>query len=56
MEGRNRGTDLQNRLVNTVEEGEGGQIERVELTCIHYTFVKQLASRNLLYSTGSSAQ
>ena len=24
MQGRNRGTDLQNRLVNTVEEREGG--------------------------------
>ena len=34
MQGRNRGRDAQNALVDTVREG-GGQIERVALTYMY---------------------
>ena len=29
MQGKNRDADIENRLVNTVGEGEGGTVERV---------------------------
>ena len=39
--------DMKNGLVDTAGEGEGGQIEKVALTYIHYR-VKQITSRKLL--------
>ena len=42
--------DIKNGLVDTAGEGEGGQIEKVALTYIHYR-VKQITSRKLLYNT-----
>ena len=36
MQGRNRESDIENRFVDTVWEGEVGQIERVALEHIHY--------------------
>ena len=36
FQGRNRDTDIENRLLDTVREGKAGGIEKVALTCIHY--------------------
>ena len=46
MQGRNRDTDIENRLTDIVGEGE------VETHILPY--VKQTASGKLLYMTGSS--
>ena len=56
LQDRNRETDLENRFMDTGREGEGGtngescpDINTVPCT-------NEIASRKLLYSTGSTAQ
>ena len=36
MQGRNGDADVENGLVDKEGEGEGGQIEKIASTCIHY--------------------
>ena len=56
LQGRNRHADVQNGRVDTGEGGRGGGMNW-EIGIDIYTLpcVKQIASGNLLYSTGSSA-
>ena len=54
MRDRKRGTDVKNRLLDSVGEGEGGTIwENSIETCI-LTYVKQIASPRLMHDTGCS--
>ena len=49
-----RGTDVKNRLLDSVGEGEGGMIwENSTETCI-LSYVKQIASPGLMHETGCS--
>lgn len=51
---RNEDTDVENGLMDTAGEGESGTNWEKLSTYIHiYTYVKQRASRKLLYSTWS---
>ena len=54
MQGRNRDSDIQNRLVDIAGEGEG--VTNLECGTDIYTLpcVKQTANEKLLYSTRSS--
>ena len=55
LQGRNREADVENRLVDTAGEGEGGtNWERTETYTLSY--VKRIASEKLLYKTGISAR
>ena len=52
MRDSKRDTDVKNRLLDSVEEGEGGMIwENSIETCI-LPYVKQMASANSLYEVG----
>ena len=54
MQNRKRDTDVQNRLLNSVEEGEGGMIWESGIeTCI-LSYVKQTASPGSMHETGCS--
>ena len=55
MHGRNRDTDIENGQVDTVGEGVGGMNWEIRIDILTLPCVKQIASGNLLYSTGSSA-
>ena len=49
-----RDTDVKNRLLDSVEEGEGGMIGENSIeTCI-ISYVKQIASPGLMHETGCS--
>ena len=48
-------TQTENKLVNTVGEGEGGTKWESSIGIYTLSRVKQTASGNLLHSTGSSA-
>ena len=49
-----RDTDVKNRLLDSVEEGEGGMIwENSIETCI-LSYVKQITSPGLMHETGCS--
>ena len=49
-----RDTDVKNRLLNSVGEGEGGMIwEKSTETCI-LSYVKQITSPGLIHETGCS--
>ena len=51
---RKRDTDIQNSLLDSVGEGEGGMIwENSIETCI-LSYVKQIASPSLMHDTGCS--
>ena len=51
----NGDADVENKLVDTEGEGYGGQIEKLTFMYILLSWVKQIASRKLLYNTGSLA-
>ena len=51
-----RDTDIENRLVDTVGEGEGWTNWERSMETYILPYVKQIASGNLLYDAGSSAQ
>ena len=54
MQDSKRDTDINNRLLNSVGEGEGGMIwENSTETCI-LSYVKQIASPGLMHETGCS--
>ena len=54
MQDRKRDTDVKNRLLDSVGEGEGGMIwENSIETCI-LPYVKQIASPGLMHETGCS--
>ena len=54
MRDSKRDTDVQNRLLNSVEEGEGGMIWESGIeTCI-LSYVKQTASPGSMHETGCS--
>lgn len=40
MQGRNRDADIEDELVDTGGEGEGGQVERATLRCVYPTVCK----------------
>ena len=54
MQGRNRDADVENGCVDTGGEG-GGMNWEVRIDIYTLPRVQQIASGNLLYSTGSSA-
>jgi len=52
MQGSKRDTDVKNRLLDSVGEGEGGMIwENSIETCI-LSYVKEIASPGLMHETG----
>ena len=51
---RNRDIDVENGHVDTGGEGEGGTNWEIRFDINTLPCVKQIASENLLYSTGSS--
>ena len=54
MQNRKRDTDVQNRLMDSVGEGEGGMIRENDIeTCI-LLYVKEIASPGLMHETGCS--
>ena len=54
MQDSNRDTDVKNRLLDSVGEGEGGMIwENSIETCI-LSYVKQIASPGSMHETGCS--
>ena len=54
MQDSKRDTDIKNRLLDSVGEGEGGMIwENSIETCI-LSYVKQIASPGLMHETGCS--
>ena len=54
MQNRKRDTDVQNRLLDSVGEGEGGMIwENSIETCI-LSYVKQITSPGLMHEIGCS--
>ena len=56
MQGRNRDADVEKGHVDTGGEGEGGTNWEIRTDIYTLPSVKQTASGNLLYSTGSSAR
>ena len=56
MQGRNRDTDVKNECEDTVGKGEGGTNWEIRIDIYILPCVKETASGNLLYSTGSSVQ
>ena len=54
MQGWNRDADIENGLVDTVGEGEGGTNSKSSIETYILPCVKQIASGNMLYVTGSS--
>ena len=56
LQGRNRDTDLENGLVDTAGEGEGGTNWESSIEIYILPYVKLIASGKLLYNTGSSSQ
>ena len=53
MQGRNTDTDVENGLVDTVEKEEGGMNHEGQVETYTLLWIKQIASRELLYSTES---
>ena len=56
FQGRNRVADIENRCVNTGNEGGCGMKGKIGIDIYTLPCVKQIAGRKLLYITGSSAQ
>ena len=55
MQGKNGDANVENRLVDSVGEGENGIHRENSIDMYTLSCVKQIASGKLLYSTGSSA-
>ena len=54
MQGSKRNTDVRNRLLDSVGEGEGEKIRENSIeTCI-LSYVKQISSPGLMHETGCS--
>ena len=56
LQGRNRNWDIENRLVDTVGEGESGTNWDSSIETYTLQYVKQIASGNLPYDSRSSNQ
>ena len=56
LQGSNGNTDIENRLLDTVGGGEGGMNWESSMETYTLPYIKQIASRNLLYDTGRSNQ
>ena len=56
LQGRSRDTDVENRLEDTVGEGEGGTNGQSSAEIHTLPCVKHITSRKLLYSPGSSTR
>ena len=54
MQGRNIGSDTENRPVATAGKGEGGMDWESSIDIHKLSCVKQIANEKLLYNTGSS--
>jgi len=54
LQGRNRDTGIENRLMDTAGEGEGGTNWENSIETYILPYVKQISSGKLLYNTGSS--
>ena len=54
LQGRNRGSDTENRPVATAGKGEGGMDWESSIDIHTLPCVKQIANEKLLYNTGSS--
>ena len=52
MQGRKGDTDIKNRLLDSVGEGEGGMIWENSIETCTLPYVKQIVSRGLIYDTG----
>ena len=55
MQGRNTDTDIEDRLVDTVGEGDGGMNWESSIETYTLPYVNYTASGNLLSDTGSSS-
>ena len=53
LQGRNTDTDVENGLVDTVKKEEGGMNREGQVETYTLLWIKQIASRELLYSTES---
>ena len=51
MQGSNEEADTENRLVDTVEEGEDGMTKKSTMEIYTLPYVKQTASGDLLYDS-----
>ena len=54
MQGRNRDADMENRRVDAARGGEAGMNSESSVETHTLPYIKQIASGNLLYDTGSS--
>ena len=55
MQNRKRVTDLQNRLWDSVEEGEGGIFQENSIETCMLSRVKQITSPDLMHETSAQA-
>ena len=53
MQGSKGDTDIKNRLLDTVGEGEGGMIWENSIETYKSPYVKSIASGSLLYDSGN---
>ena len=54
MQDSKRDTDIKNRLLDSVGEGEGGMIWENSIEICMLTYVKQMTSLSLMHETGHS--
>ena len=54
MQNRKRDTDAQNRLLDSVGEGEGGMIREGSVEMCILSYVKRITSPGLMHETGCS--
>ena len=54
MQNRKRDTDVQNRLLDSVGEGEGGMIWENGIETCKLSYMKQIASLGSMHDTGCS--
>ena len=53
MQGSKGDTDIKNRLLDTVGEGEGGMIQENSIETYTLPYVKYVASGSLMYDSGN---
>ena len=52
MQGSKRGTDVKNRLLDSMGEGEGGMIWENSIEMCTFPYVKQMTSASLMREAG----
>ena len=55
MQNRKRDTDVQNRLLDSVEEGEGGMFQENSIEICTLSIVKQITSPGWMQETSAQA-